>query len=198
MDLKSTYNKIAEDWHKNHQQDDWWIKGTDKFVSFLKPGSIVLDIGCGGGTKAKYLINKGLNVIGIDFSEEMVKISKREIPKTKFLTLDLQNIENLKENFDGIFIQAVLLHFPKKEIKDVLEKIIRKLRDGGYLYIAVKKIKKGQPDEEVKIENDYGYQYKRFFSYFTPDELRNLLLDLKMKIVYKNVAGCWIQIISRK
>ena len=90
------------------------------------------------------------------------------------------------------------MHFPKKEIKDVLEKIIRKLRDGGYLYIAVKKIKKGQPDEEVKIENDYGHKYKRFFSYFTPDELRNLLLDLKMKIVYKNVAGCWIQIISRK
>jgi hypothetical protein len=29
MDLKSTYNKIAEDWHKNHQQDDWWVEGID-------------------------------------------------------------------------------------------------------------------------------------------------------------------------
>ena len=198
MDLKLTYNKIAEDWHKNHQQDDWWVEGADKFVSFLKTDNIVLDVGCGGGTKTKYLIDKGLNVIGIDFSEKMIEIAKREVPKAEFRVLDLWDIENLKENFDGIFIQAVLLHFPKKEIKDILNKTVKKLKIGGYLYIAVKKIKEGQPEEEIKIENDYGYQYKRFFSYFTPDELRNLLLDLKMKIVYKNVAGCWIQIISRK
>lgn len=198
MNLRSTYNKIAEDWHKNHQQDDWWVEGTDKFVSFLKTNSIVLDVGCGGGTKTKYLIDKGLNIIGIDFSEKMIEIAKREVPKAEFRVLDLWDIENLKENFDGIFMQTVLLHFPKKEIKDILNRMVKKLKIGGYLYIAVKKIKKGQPEEEIKIENDYGYQYERFFSYFTLGEFKNLLSDLKMKIIHENLSNNWIQIISKK
>ena len=41
MDLKSTYNKIAENWDKDHKKDTWWISGTDKFISLLKPGSLV-------------------------------------------------------------------------------------------------------------------------------------------------------------
>ncbi len=198
MDLKSTYNKIAKDWHKNHQQDDWWVEGVDKFISLLKQGSVVLDIGCGGGTKTKYLVNKGLKVFGIDFSEKMIGIAKREVPEADFLTMDLRDVNDLEENFDGIFVQAVLLHFPKKEIRDVLKKIINKLKDGGYLYIAVKETKSGQPEEEIKIENDYGYQYERFFSYFMLEELKNLFFDFKMKVVYENTINGWIQIISRK
>ena len=82
--LKSTYNHIAEDWHKDHKEDTWWVEGTDKFVSFLKYNSLVLDVGCGAGVKSNYLINKGLKIVGLDFSEKMIEIAKREVPKVGF------------------------------------------------------------------------------------------------------------------
>ena len=138
MSLKETYNKIAESWHQDHQSDDWWVEGTNTFISFLKKGELVLDVGCGAGTKSKYLLKNGLQVIGIDFSEKMIEIARKEIPQGKFFVMDINDVDKLRENFDGIFMQAVLLHVPKKEVESVLKKAVVKLKVGGYLYIAVK------------------------------------------------------------
>jgi len=198
MNLKETYNQIAEDWHRNHQKDDWWVEGTDKFISFLQKGDLAFDVGCGAGTKSKYLIKKGLRVIGVDFSEKMIEIAKREIPNGNFFVFDLSEIDKLDYLFDGIFMQAVLLHIPKREVKDKLEKVITKLKTGGYIYIAVKEKKSQGVEEEIKIENDYGYQYERFFSYFTVDEIKLHLQNLGIKIVFSEIKSPWIQIIGRK
>lgn len=73
MNLKETYNKIADDWFKDHKVDDWWVEGTDQFISLLKPGASVLDVGCGAGLKSKYLSEKGLQVVGIDFSDKFIE-----------------------------------------------------------------------------------------------------------------------------
>ena len=56
MDLRATYDRIAEDWHGDHRDDDWWIGGADAFTPLIKPGGLVLDVGCGGGRKSRYLI----------------------------------------------------------------------------------------------------------------------------------------------
>jgi len=201
-DLKSTYNHIAKDWFKDHQEDTWWINGTDKFVSFLKPGSLVLDVGCGAGVKSKYLIKKGLKVVGIDLSEEMVKIAKREVPDAKFLVADISEPLELVDRFDGIFAQAVLLHIPKKEIKKVLGNLISLLNPNGYLYIAVKGLRKGEKEERIIKESDYGYEYKRFFSFYTSDELNGYIEELGMRSIYNDIISVgntdWIQLIAQK
>jgi 2-polyprenyl-3-methyl-5-hydroxy-6-metoxy-1,4-benzoquinol methylase len=201
MNLKDTYNKIAEDWHKQHQADDWWIEGTDKFVSFLKPGAEVLDVGCGGGFKSKYLIGKGLKVVGIDFSENIIKIAKREVPKAEFFVMDMRDLKDLHQ-FDGIFAQASLLHIPKKEITDVLSGLVAKLKIGGYIYVAVKGTQPGKPDEGILEENDLGYSYQRFFSYFTMAELKEHFKNLNLSIVYSETKKFgktdWLQIIGKK
>src|SRR3990172_5186854 len=158
MNLKETYNKIADNWSKDHKNDTWWIEGTDKFIAFLKRGDRVLDVGCGAGTKSKYLIAKGLDVTGIDFSEKMVEIASREVPRGKFLVLDMKDICALAEEYDGIFIQAVLLHIPKADVPGVLDCVNKKLKNGGYVYVAVKEKKAGGPEEEVLSEDDYGYK----------------------------------------
>ncbi|MBI2024028.1 class I SAM-dependent methyltransferase [Candidatus Giovannonibacteria bacterium] len=202
MDLKATYNRIAEDWFKDHHGDTWWVEGTDKFVSFLKPGALVLDVGCGAGVKSKYLLDKGLKVVGVDFSEKMVEIAQREVPGATFSVADIKDLSVLKENFNGILAQAVLLHIPKSEAGDVIKGLRDKLIDRGYLYIAVKQKRKGAKEEEILKEDDYGYEYERFFSYFTLPEIRKYVADAGMEICYENVVPSghtnWIQIICRK
>lgn len=206
MNLKETYNKIAESWHKDHSTDDWWHESTNKFVSLLKPGNSVLDIGCGGGTKSKYLINKGLKVLGIDFSENLLEIAKREVPEGKFIVMDLHDIDKLEESFDGIFMQAVLLHIPKKEVEGILKKAVQKLNPEGYLYIAVKEKIEGGADEEMKVDNDYGYEYERFFSYFTLSDFETYFKNVGLEMIYKVVKppsktarkSSWMQVIGKK
>lgn len=202
MNLKDTYDKIAEDWHQDHRKDDWWIEGTNKFISFLKKGDLVLDVGCGGGTKSKYLIQKGLNVIGIDFSGKMIEIAKREVPNGTFIVKDLADVETLDYTFDGIFAQAVLLHIPKSKAKEAIQRMVDKLKKRGYLYIAVKARKPGGAEEEMCVEEDYGYRYERFFSFFSLEEIKQHMEESGFNIIYETSTHSsrtnWIQVIAQK
>ena len=200
--LIESYDKIAKDWHKDHQQDDWWIEGTNKFISLLEPGDLVLDVGCGSGTKAKYLEDQHIKVIGIDFSKEQIEIAKKVSPKSEFSIMDLKDANNLKFTFNGVFAQAVLLHIPRKDIKKTIATITHNLEKNGYVYIAVKEKKPGRGEEEIRIENDYGYTYKRFFSYFTIEEILKTLRDLRFETVWQNIKPSgntrWIGVIAKK
>jgi SAM-dependent methyltransferase len=202
MDLKDTYNRIAEDWHKDHQQDNWWVEGTDAFISLLPEGASVLDVGCGGGFKSRYLAERGLQVTGIDFSEKLIGIASRESVGIDFKVMRMQDVPSLPQEFDGIFAQASLLHIPRDEIQSVLSGLVSKLKALGYLYVAVKGPKEGKPLEETKMEDDYGYEYSRFFSYHSLDELCSYFDELGLETVYTNVARTgntdWVQVIGRK
>ncbi len=201
MDLKSTYNKIAEDWDHDHTGDQWWGAGLEKFLSFFDPGASILDVGCGSGVKSKILQQKGMNVTGIDFSEKMLEIAKRRVPEGNFQLVDLYKIADFDKKFDGIFAQAVLLHFPKKDIRGVIGSLKEKLKSGGYFYVAVKQRREGEGEEEIVKENDYGYAYERFFSYFTLPEMKQYFIGQGLEIVYEDIVPSgrrdWIQIIGR-
>lgn len=202
MDLKSTYNKIAKEWTKDHEGQAWWTEGVNEYVSLLKPGFSILDVGCGSGLKSKYLIEKGFKVTGIDFSEEMIKLCNENVPAGKFFVKDIAQPLELNTVSDGVFAQAILLHIPKKKISGVLANILEPLKTGGYLYVAVKEQPANKPDEEILKENDYGYKYERFFSYFTLDELKNILNRNGMQVVYEKITPFenknWIQVIAKK
>ncbi len=202
MNLKDTYNTIAEDWFKDHHDDAWWVEGTDQFISLLKKGDVVLDVGCGAGVKSKYLSEKEFKVVGIDFSDKMVKIARREVGSAVFYVADVKDLSSIPETFDGIFAQAVLLHIPKAEVMTTIAGLKNKLKDGGYLYIAVKEKRPEGKEEEVRRENDYGYRYERFFSYFVLPELKEYLAELRMKMCYENISRVgdtnWIQVICQK
>ena len=202
MDLKSTYNHIAEEWVKDHNKDTWWQEGTDTFLSLLPTGGSVLDVGCGGGIKTKYIADKGFSVTGIDFSEKMIAIAKRELPGLEFDVVDMYELDSYSKKFDGIFVQAALLHISKKRVMEVLEKMRHTLNPQGILYIGVKKIKEDGVEEKIVKEQDYGYEYERFFSFFTLDELKKYIEKLDMELLWEGTTHSgrtdWIQVIGRK
>lgn len=44
-----------------------------RFEEHLKPGSRILDLGCGSGRDSKYFLDKGNDVVSLDASETMCK-----------------------------------------------------------------------------------------------------------------------------
>lgn len=203
MNLKETYNRIAENWHHDHVDDAWWVEGTDAFIKELPQGGSVLDVGCGSGVKSKYFAERGCKVVGIDISDGLLDIARREVPAAEFRELSMTDLDLMTETFDGVFAQASLLHIPKKEAGEVVKEMAKRLVPGGLLYIAVKEGRPDKPEESVERENDYGYEYERFFSYFTLAELEQYLRDAGLEVVSKsrspNPSGktVWLQIIGK-
>ena len=203
MDItRETYDQIGADWHRDHQHDDWWVEGTDAFIDALPSGALVLDAGCGSGVKSRYLAKHGLKIIGIDFSETLIGIAKREVHGAEFRVMNMRDAPLLAERFDGVFAQASLLHIPRTDMQLVVQGLASRLKPEGYFYVAVKGARPGDPLEEVKEENDYGYYYRRFFSYFAPQEVESYLVQAGLAVVYRDVRATgnteWIQVIGRK
>jgi SAM-dependent methyltransferase len=207
MDLKSTYNKIAEDWYKDHNSDTWWQEGTEKFLSFLPKGASILDVGCGAGVKSRYLADKGFKVTGIDFAEKLIAIAKRESPPRKdngitFEVIDIYDLPTYEKTFEAVFVQAVLLHIPRNRIVEVFSALKNKVKPGGFLYVAVKGKYQGGVKEEIRKENDYGYEYERFFSYFSMEEIENFFKNIDMEIVWKSAKNVghteWLQVVGEE
>ncbi len=204
MDLKETYNRIALHWHQDHSSDDWWVAGTDSFIKILPSEARVLDVGCGSGVKSKYFVERGLQVTGIDISDKLLEIAKKEAPKATFKILSMTDLDTISETFDGVFAQASLLHIPKKEAGDVVRKMAQRLVPGGILYIAVKEVRADKPEEAVEKEHDYGYDYERFFSYFSMEELKRYLTDAGVQVIstLRNPSPLgktvWLQIMGKK
>jgi 2-polyprenyl-3-methyl-5-hydroxy-6-metoxy-1,4-benzoquinol methylase len=202
MDLKSTYNKIAEDWFRDHKEDTWWVEGTNEFLSMLPEKAAILDVGCGAGVKSRYLSDKGFKITGVDFSDKMIEIAKRESPDIDFEVVDIYDLDGYEKTFDAVFAQAVLLHIPKARVLEVIAKLKKKIKPKGLLYLAVKEVKLDKMEEKVEKENDYGYDYERFFSFFTLSEIEGYLKELDLKIIWKTVANSgrtnWIQVIAKQ
>ncbi|HEX8591438.1 MAG TPA: methyltransferase domain-containing protein [Candidatus Paceibacterota bacterium] len=202
MDLAETYDRIAEDWHNDHGMDDWWQEGTDVFIQRLTPGSRVLDVGCGSGIKSKYLTDHGLCVTGVDISRKFLDIARTVAPDATFVLGSMQDIKSVAGTFEAVFAQASLLHIPRKDAPEVVREMASKVEPSGLLYLAVKEQREGNPSEEVRKEDDYGYEYERFFSYFTLEDLISYLTDAGLSVVWqdrKQSGGTvWLQIIGQK
>lgn len=94
------------------------------------PGIRVLDVGCGNGTLTKKLQEKGAEVTGIDASEAMLAIARRDYPQIPFFQKDASNF-TMEERYDVVFSNAVFHWIDDQE--GLLGSIAGVLKPGGRL-----------------------------------------------------------------
>ena len=90
-----TYNAIAEKYYKEFYHDFSDTKYIDKFLASLK-GNKILDVGCGIGHLTNYMSEKDFCVVGIDLSDEMLKIVKRKYPDISFVKIGIKIVARSK------------------------------------------------------------------------------------------------------
>jgi len=98
-----------------------------KAISYLPPVeecSTVVDLGCGVGYFAKVFFEMGyLKYIGIDFSQNMIEKSKKQVPSATFILGDLKNEEIYKIiQKHKIFVILETLEHIEKDL-DVIKNI---------------------------------------------------------------------------
>lgn len=177
---KETYNQSASvqsegHWTYEQERDLGLIPILVKFIKLLNNKGLVLDAGCGAGRDSKYLIEHGLQTIGIDFSEGMLGEARKKVPNGDFRKMDMRELKFSANEFDGIWACASLLHLPKNEVSKGLEEFRRVLKPNGILMASVKE----GIGEKFETEK-YG---PRFFVYYKLSEFENKVKESGFKII---------------
>lgn len=130
----------ADDYAKNSSaQLQWGQELISKLA--LQGHESILDIGCGDGKISARLAQavKNGSVVGIDLSEDMIRLAEERFPSFKyqnlsFLCMDAANI-NLSDKFDIAFSNATL-HWVKDHLA-VLRGIRACLKEGGKVLLQM-------------------------------------------------------------
>lgn len=82
----------------------------DRLLVLLQPGASVLDIGCGAGEPiARYLIDKGCAVTGIDSSAPLIALCRERFPQQAWQVADMREL-SLDRRFDGLIAWDSFFH----------------------------------------------------------------------------------------
>ncbi|MBS4963425.1 MAG: methyltransferase domain-containing protein [Phocaeicola dorei] len=95
-------------------------------------GDSVIDLGCGNGMLTKHLSDMGLEVTGIDASEEMLDIAHNSHPELTFIKSDALDF-TVNEPVNAIFSNAVFHWIDEEKQPILLGRINRALKKGGEL-----------------------------------------------------------------
>jgi ubiquinone/menaquinone biosynthesis C-methylase UbiE len=177
--VKKSYNKIAEQYY-NHRDLTKFNAELKRFVDLLPEGGKVLDAGTGAGIPtAKFLSERNLEVIGIDISETMIELAKKNVPNATFLIRDINDLHFDNAFFDGIISVYTLFHIPRKNHLKIFKDFNRILKPGGILLINT------GVSESESITSFFGE--RMFWSNYKPDKTLALIKESGFKIIFEGV-----------
>jgi len=108
---------------------------------YLEKGQSVLDIGFGSGRDLAYLLDRGMDIWGIDPAENFVDHAKNRFPgiRDHFAVSGLPGLETPSQFpplFDAILLIAVWMHIPRKDQATSARTLCSRLREGGRLILS--------------------------------------------------------------
>lgn len=130
------------------QQEYWSCIATKKifnfpfylnlFKQYSKKSYKVLDYGCGYGRILGHLVKEGfMHLYGIDFADEMLKLTYKNCPTVNVSQNDSLYIPYDNNQFDTVIVCAVLGCNPNaQDQKLIINEISRVLKPRGVLYLA--------------------------------------------------------------
>jgi len=169
---------ISDVWEKNYQDGRYNKYPYDKVVSFVmntfarckdRSKIRILDLGCGGGTHARFVTEEGFSYWGIDGSPESIKKTKNalghDLKEDRVLLADFCSMPFENNYFDAVLDRQSLGHNHWDDIKQITSEIHRILKNGGHYYGQIFSVDHPDLKFGIKGENlDYSdFSSGRFF-----------------------------------
>ncbi|MDF2570679.1 MAG: methylase involved in ubiquinone/menaquinone biosynthesis [Sporomusa sp.] len=173
--IRKTYNVVGKKYHELFHDEmskkDYDCELLNQFATHFTSNSLICDAGCGpSGHIGRYLFNKGLDVWGLDLSEECINIARKVNPGMRFEVGNMADMDIDDSSLDGIISFYSIIHTPKQYQSLIFREFNRTLKKGGKLLLVVK-----QGDSEAEIEELLGFETKLWFTHFSEDEIRDYL-----------------------
>jgi ubiquinone/menaquinone biosynthesis C-methylase UbiE len=165
------YDAIAEEYAENYDsidnEEDLIFPIT--FLSYLKPGSRIVDIGCGTGASAGYFATKGMSVEGCDLSSSMIAIAQRKHPEIQFTQADMR-IFKPSNVADAVWAGYSMFHFDTDDLSKTLDTIKTYLKSGGILGLVMQ-----EGEGSLEAPEPFLPGEKIFIRLYTENELLSML-----------------------
>lgn len=134
----------------------------DRFLEYINPGGLIIDIGAGSGRDMKYFLDRGYEVEGIDASKKMCELASNYTG----IEVEWQSIETWvpEKKYNGIWANASLLHLKENIIEKFIISIADYLLDNGVIFMSFKSgIKTGTSNDG------------RYFTDFSGEKVRKMI-----------------------
>jgi ubiquinone/menaquinone biosynthesis C-methylase UbiE len=177
--VKKGYDRIAEEYQADRHGFDH-VKELEEFASLLPKNAKVLDVGCGAGVPvAKFLVDSGFEVVGVDFSENMLRLARKNMPQISLIRKDMTKLDFADNSFDGLTAFYSIIHVPREKHSLLFKSFNRILKPNGIMLACM------GPDEWEATE-DY-YDTKMFWSQYSPEKSLRLVKDTGFEVIFDKV-----------
>lgn len=158
------YQQNAEQFSGETRSVDF-SQNQNKFMNKLKKNDTILDFGCGSGRDTKCFLEHGFQVEAIDGSEELCRLAG-EFTGITVKHLLFQELAE-KNKYNGIWACSSILHLPKQELIEVIQKMSLALKSKGIIYTS------------FKYGTFEGERNGRYFTDMTEDSFEEILQTTK-------------------
>jgi SAM-dependent methyltransferase len=183
--LRDAYDRRADE-RDTRPTPAWEAAARDDFVAQLgrEGRTRLLELGAATGTDAAAFAARGLDVVCVDLSPEMV--ARCRAKGLEAHVMDVADLRFPDASFDAVYAMNCLVHVPKAAWPAALSAIRRVLRPEGLFYLGLY----GGRDFEGVWDGDH-YEPPRFFAHFRDDDLRRLVRGWFVPHSWRRVARGW-------
>jgi SAM-dependent methyltransferase len=163
----------------------------------LPTRSSILDLGCGGGQDARFLLAKGFRVVGMDLTTAFLRAARNTAPSVPLVLADMRDLPFRDASFDAVWAAACLMHLPKSDTACVFKKLREVVRPGGLLATTV------TYGTQSRILTD-GWMPGRYFARWQKAELARVversgwMIDSLRVVSNQERKGRWLNLVARR
>jgi cyclopropane fatty-acyl-phospholipid synthase-like methyltransferase len=104
------YQRHAREFDRERGRDLLEREWLDQFLGHIPAAGTVLDIGCGMAEPiARYMIERGFMVVGVDSSPSMIEMCRGRFPDAEWIVADMREL-SLGRRFDGVLAWDSFFH----------------------------------------------------------------------------------------
>ncbi|MEU8848878.1 methyltransferase domain-containing protein [Streptomyces sp. NPDC048564] len=152
------------------------------FAELVDGDGPVADLGCGPGRTTARLASLGLSVFGLDLSESMLAIARRENPGLRFEQGSMLELDLADGALAGALSFYSSIHTPVDRLPDLFAEFHRVLTAGAPLFVAFQ-----AGDEHRHHDRPFGHPVSLTFQRRRPEHMADLLTAAGFTVVSRTV-----------
>jgi len=172
-----TYDKIAEEYHREFFESLIYKEWLDQLMFKLKKDAKVLDLGCGSGPAVNYLTRHGIQTVGVDLSKKMLELAKKNEARGIFIRMDFTCIGFRNHTFNAAISFFALINTDKKTFGRTISALKEILVQDGFLLLGMIE------GEEEGILNDFYGKHKIYGACYSKRELEEIIKTTGYNII---------------